>query len=72
MCRSYEISPKSIRWESYHADMTRPVVTVILFANAPKRLKCQSYAVHLDETSNSVEILVVNDRVEDPTLNTCE
>lgn len=41
-------------------DMTGPVVIEIRFANAPKRLKWQSYAVRLDETSNSVEILVGN------------
>ena len=53
-------------------DMTRPVVIVIRFANAPKLLKWQSYAVRLDETSNTVEILVGNYRVEDATLNIYE
>jgi hypothetical protein len=45
-------------------DMTRPVVIVIGFANAPKRLKWQSPAVSLDDTSNSVEILVGNYRMK--------
>jgi hypothetical protein len=44
-------------------DMTRPVV-VIRFANAPKRLKWQSHAVNLNDTSNSVEILVGNYRMK--------
>jgi hypothetical protein len=45
-------------------DMTRPVRIVIRFANAPKRLKCQSYAVRLYETRNLVEILVGNNRMK--------
>jgi hypothetical protein len=41
-------------------DVTRPVVIVIRFANAPKRLERQAHAVRMDEIRSSVEVLVGN------------